>query len=70
MNKFYTNNKKYKKQQILKALKLSYTIRKKKLNSTFIFSKLNNIILYTNIGIKSKIPNIFHNINFNWLLKK
>ena len=64
------NNKKYKKQQFLKALKLSYINRKKKLKSKFLFSLLQNIKLNNNIGFKSKLPIIYHNINFNWLLKK
>lgn len=53
------NNKKYKKQQLIKALNFSYINRKKRFN-------YNN-----NIYIKFKIYNIlYYNINSNWLLKK
>lgn len=65
------NNKKYKKQQFLKALKLSHTHRKKKLTfkSCRFFSK-SNIKYNKNIGIKALTPNIYYNINLNWLLNK
>lgn len=60
------NNKKYKKQQLLKALKLSYINRKKKLKIKY----LQNIKYNNNIAFKSKLNFIFYNINYNWLLNK
>lgn len=65
------NNKKYKKQQFLKALKLSYIHRKKKLTfKDCPFSSKYNIKQNKNIGIKALIPNIYYSINFKWLLNK
>lgn len=64
------NNKKYKKQQLLKALKISYVNRKNKFFSKTLFITLKNIKLNKNIGIKFNLPIIYHNININWLLKK
>lgn len=60
------NNKNYKKQQLLKALKLSYINRKKKVNKRKNFSILYNLKKKLNNNIKSIK---FYNINFNWLLK-
>lgn len=60
------NNKRYKKQQFIKALKLSYINRKNNLKFKSFFIKV-----YNNIYLKSKLYNkIYYNINFNWLLKK
>lgn len=64
------NNKKYKKQQLLKALKISYINRKNKFFFKTLFFTIKNINLNKNIGIKSNLPFISHNININWLLKK
>ncbi len=64
------NNKKNKKQQLLTALKLSYYTRKKKLNIKKKFTLLKHIDYNYNIGFKSKLPNLYHNINFNWVLKR
>lgn len=67
---YIKNNKNDKKQQFLKALKLSYYNRKKKLKLKNIFNLLKNNNINYNLGVKSKLPILYHNINFNWLLKK
>lgn len=62
---------KYKRQQLLKALKLSYSSRKRKAAQKIIFSSVKRIQWQkNNIGINSSLPIIFHDINLNWLLKK
>lgn len=55
------NKKKYKKQQILKALKFSYINRKKKL-------KIKKVFFYAK-NISKQVLNI-KNFNINWLLKQ
>ncbi len=61
--------KRYKKQQLLKALRISYCIRKKKLICKELFSTKKILNLTNNTGIKFNLPVLVHNINFNWLLK-